>query len=179
MERRDFLKISVLTGAVTALESCGSPDTQLIRFLPEEDLVPGVATWKPSVCTLCPAGCGLIVRVMEGQAEVVRNGKTGIIKMGLAKKLEGNPQHPVNRGKLCARGHAGLQVLYHPDRLRGPDEAGGRAQLGAVRANQLGRCAEGIHRASFRIAFIGRRRIAGVFCRARCAGSGAYWWSAS
>lgn len=120
MERRDFLKISVLTGAVTALDSCGSPDTQLIRFLPEEDMVPGVATWKPSVCTLCPAGCGLIVRVMEGEAEVVRNGQTGIIKMGLAKKLEGNPEHPVNRGKLCARGHAGLQVVYHPDRLRGP-----------------------------------------------------------
>jgi anaerobic selenocysteine-containing dehydrogenase len=120
MERRDFLKISVLTGAVTALDSCGSPDTQLIRFLPEEDMTPGIATWKPSVCTLCSAGCGLIVRVMEGQAEVVRNGKTGIINMGLAKKLEGNPEHPVNRGKLCARGHAGLQVLYHPDRLRGP-----------------------------------------------------------
>ena len=107
MERRDFLKLSVLTSAVTALDGCGSPDTQLIRFLPEEDLVPGVATWKPSVCTLCSAGCGLIARVMEGQAEVVRNGRTGIIKMGLAKKLEGNPEHPVNRGKLCARGHAG------------------------------------------------------------------------
>jgi anaerobic selenocysteine-containing dehydrogenase len=120
MERRDFLRLSVLTGAVSALEGCGSPDTQLIRFLPEEDMVPGVATWKPSVCTLCSAGCGLITRVMEGQAEVVRNGKTGIIKMGLAKKLEGNPDHPVNRGKLCARGHAGLQVVYHPDRLRGP-----------------------------------------------------------
>jgi len=120
MERRDFLKISALTGAVTALDSCGSPDTQLIRFLPEEDLVPGVAVWKPSVCTLCGAGCGLLVRVMEGQAEVVRNGQTGLIKMGLAKKLEGNPRHPVNRGKLCPRGHAGLQVLYHPDRLRGP-----------------------------------------------------------
>jgi len=120
MERRDFLKISALTGAATALDSCGSPDTQLIRFVPEEDLVPGVATWKPSVCTLCGAGCGLLVRVMEGQAEVVRNGQTGLIKMGLAKKLEGNPQHPVNRGKLCPRGHAGLQVVYHPDRLRGP-----------------------------------------------------------
>jgi menaquinone reductase, molybdopterin-binding-like subunit len=120
MERRDFLKLSVLTGAVSALDSCGSPDTQLIRFLPEEDIVPGIATWKPSVCTLCPAGCGLIVRVMQGQAEVIRKGQTGIIKMGLAKKLEGNPEHPVNRGKLCARGHAGLQVVYHPDRLRGP-----------------------------------------------------------
>jgi len=62
MERRDFLKISVLTGAATALDGCGSPDTQLIRFLPEEDMIPGVATWKPSVCTLCPAGCGLHLR---------------------------------------------------------------------------------------------------------------------
>jgi anaerobic selenocysteine-containing dehydrogenase len=120
MERRDFLKISALTGAVTALDSCGSPDTHFIRFLPEETLVPGVATWKPSLCTLCGAGCGLLVRVMEGQAEVVRNGQTGLIKMGLAKKLEGNPQHPVNRGKLCARGQAGLQVVYHPDRVGNP-----------------------------------------------------------
>lgn len=120
MERRDFFKISALTAAVSALDSCGSPDTQLIRFLPEEDLVPGIATWKPSVCTLCSAGCGLQVRVMEGQAEVVRKGETGLITMGLAKKLEGNPDHPVNRGKLCARGQAGLQIVYHPDRLRGP-----------------------------------------------------------
>jgi anaerobic selenocysteine-containing dehydrogenase len=130
MERRDFLKLSVLTGAVTALESCGSPDTQLIRFLPEEDLVPGIATWKPSVCTLCPAGCGVIVRVMEGSAEVVRNGKTGIIKMGLAKKLEGNPEHPLNRGTLCARGQAGLQVVYHPDRLRAPMKKQGSRNSG-------------------------------------------------
>jgi menaquinone reductase, molybdopterin-binding-like subunit len=120
MERRDFLKISALSGAVTALESCGSPEQQLIRFIPDEDLVPGIATWKPGVCTLCSAGCGTLVRVMEGDAEVVRKGRTGLIKMGLAKKLEGNPDHPINRGKLCARGHAALQVLYHPDRLANP-----------------------------------------------------------
>ena len=54
---------------------------------------------------------------MQGEAEVVRNGQHGLIKMGLAKKLEGNPQNPVNRGKLCARGQAGLQVLYNPDRI--------------------------------------------------------------
>jgi anaerobic selenocysteine-containing dehydrogenase len=120
MERRNFLKLSAISGAVTALQSCGSPEQQLIRFIPDEDLVPGVATWKPGVCTLCSAGCGTIVRVMEGDAEVVRNGRTGLIKMGLAKKLEGNPQHPINRGKLCARGHAALQVLYHPDRIAHP-----------------------------------------------------------
>jgi anaerobic selenocysteine-containing dehydrogenase len=39
---------------------------------------------------------------------------------GRAVKLEGNPEHPLNRGKLCARGQAGLQTLYNPDRLGGP-----------------------------------------------------------
>ncbi len=120
MERRDFIKISALSGAMATLEACRSPEKQLIRFVPEEELIPGIATWKPSVCTLCSAGCGLLVRVMEGDAEVVRRGQHGLIRMGLAKKLEGNPQHPVNLGKLCARGQAGLQVLYHPDRITRP-----------------------------------------------------------
>jgi anaerobic selenocysteine-containing dehydrogenase len=120
MDRRNFLKVSAITGAATALDSCGNPERQLIRFIPEEDLVPGIATWKPSVCTLCPAGCGLTVRVMEGDAEVVRHGERGLMKMGLAKKLEGQPQNPVNQGRLCARGQAGLQVTYHPDRVRNP-----------------------------------------------------------
>jgi anaerobic selenocysteine-containing dehydrogenase len=120
MERRDFIKISTLSGVMATLGGCRSAEKQLIRFVPEEELVPGIATWKPSVCTLCSAGCGLLVRVMQGEAEVVRRGQQGLIKMGLAKKLEGNPQHPVNRGKLCARGQAGLQVLYHPDRITHP-----------------------------------------------------------
>ena len=120
MERRDFIKISALSGVMATLEACRAPEKQLIRFVPEEELIPGIATWKPSVCTLCSAGCGLQVRVMQGEAEVVRHGQQGLIKMGLAKKLEGNAQHPVNQGKLCARGQAGLQVLYHPDRITHP-----------------------------------------------------------
>lgn len=120
MERRDFIKISAITGATAALDGCGSPERQLIRFLPEEELTPGIAVWKPSICTLCPAGCGVMVRVMEGEAEVVRNGRPGLIKMGLAKKLEGNPHHPINHGKLCPRGQAGLQITYHPDRVKNP-----------------------------------------------------------
>jgi menaquinone reductase, molybdopterin-binding-like subunit len=120
MDRRNFIKISAVSGAIATLNACGHPDEKLIRFVPEEDLLPGIANWKPSVCTLCSAGCGLLVRVMQGDAEVLRHGEHGLIKMGLAKKLEGNPQNPVNMGKLCARGHAGLQVLYHPDRITHP-----------------------------------------------------------
>jgi len=120
MERRDFIKISAIAGATAALDSCGQPDVELIRFIPEEELTPGVATWKPSICTLCAAGCGTLVKVVEGDAEVMRHGRAGLIKMGLAKKIEGNPQHPISQGKLCPRGQAALQVTYHPDRIKGP-----------------------------------------------------------
>ena len=134
MERRDFIKISALSGVVATLDACRAPDKQLIRFVPEEDLVPGIATIKPSVCTLCSSGCGLQVRVMQGEAEVVRRGQQGLIKMGLAKKLEGNPQHPINKGKLCARGQAGLQVLYHPDRITQPIKRSGARGFGQADA---------------------------------------------
>jgi anaerobic selenocysteine-containing dehydrogenase len=39
---------------------------------------------------------------------------------GRAVKIEGNPEHPVNRGGLCSRGQAALQALYHPQRVYSP-----------------------------------------------------------
>jgi anaerobic selenocysteine-containing dehydrogenase len=120
MDRRRFIKISALTGTSATLASCGNPEYHLIRFAPEDRLVPGIEVWKPSICPLCPAGCGLTVRVMEGDAEVMREGKRGVTKMGLAKKLEGDPQHPVNQGKLCTRGLAAIEITYHPDRVGHP-----------------------------------------------------------
>src|SRR5262245_27059900 len=57
---------------------------------------------------------------MEGDAEVIRDGKIGVVKMGLAKKLEGDPQHPISQGKLCTRGQAAIEVTYHPDRVGHP-----------------------------------------------------------
>ena len=39
---------------------------------------------------------------------------------GRAKKVEGNVDYPINQGKHSARCEAGLQALYHPDRIRGP-----------------------------------------------------------
>ncbi len=162
MNRRNFIALSALTGAVATLDSCGSPDHQLIRFIPDEELVPGIAAWKPSVCTLCPAGCGLLVRVMEGEAEVVRKGQKGLVQMGLAKKLEGNPQHPVNRGKLCPRGHAGLQVVYHPDRLRNPRKRSGARGSGEFQEIGWDEAMQQLTAASFGAAFLGRRGFAGV-----------------
>src|SRR5215467_10826927 len=120
MDRRQFIKISALTGSSATLASCGNPEYHLIRFVPEDKLVPGIAVWKPSICPLCPAGCGLNVRVMDGEVEVIRNGQLGRTRMGLAKKLEGHPDHPINQGKLCTRGQAAAEITYHPDRIGHP-----------------------------------------------------------
>jgi anaerobic selenocysteine-containing dehydrogenase len=64
----------------------------------------GVETWVPSLCRLCPAGCGVRVRLVDG----------------LPVGLRGNRTHPVTRGGLCPAALSGLQELVHPDRLRTP-----------------------------------------------------------
>ncbi|MDO8631622.1 MAG: hypothetical protein Q7R41_14140, partial [Phycisphaerales bacterium] len=63
-----------------------------------------MSTWYATSCRECPAGCGMVLRGRESRVV----------------KCEGNPQHPVNRGKLCARGQAALHGLYDPDRIKGP-----------------------------------------------------------
>jgi menaquinone reductase, molybdopterin-binding-like subunit len=130
MDRRRFLKVTAITGTSAALSSCGSPENQIIRFVPDEEIAPGIAVWKPSVCPLCAAGCGVTARVMDGDAEVFRKGQPGITRMGLVKKLEGDPEHPLSQGKLCVRGQAAVQVTYHPDRLVAPMRRSGERGSG-------------------------------------------------
>src|SRR5436305_3063512 len=122
MDRRSFIKLTAVSGGATAIAACttGSPENQLIRFIPDEDLVQGIAEQKNSVCPICRAGCGTTVRVMQGDAEVVRNGQTGVMAMSLAKKVDGHALHPISQGALCPRGQASIQITYHPDRLIEP-----------------------------------------------------------
>jgi len=42
MDRRSFIKLTAVTGTSAALASCGNPENQLIRFVPAEDIVPGI-----------------------------------------------------------------------------------------------------------------------------------------
>jgi anaerobic selenocysteine-containing dehydrogenase/Fe-S-cluster-containing dehydrogenase component len=107
LDRRRFLTVlGVSGGGAVALSGCSTDKVErLIPYLVQaEDQVPGVATWYASSCTECPTGCGVHVRTREGRAV----------------KLEGNPAHPINQGKLCSRGQASLQGLYNPGRLKGP-----------------------------------------------------------
>ncbi len=130
MDRRKFLKVTAISGTAAALASCGSPENHIVRFIPDEELVPGIAVWKPSVCPLCAAGCGVTARVMDGDAEVFRKGQPGITRMGLVRKLEGDPEHPLSKGRLCVRGQAAVQVTYHPDRLVAPQRRRGERGSG-------------------------------------------------
>ena len=106
--RRQFLKWSGVSavGAV-AFNGCLIPEQELQIespvFLPE-DLVSGIDNWYATLCRQDPEGCGIIIRVVEGRA----------------KKVEGNPDYPLNQGKHHARSEAGLQALYHPDRISEP-----------------------------------------------------------
>jgi anaerobic selenocysteine-containing dehydrogenase len=123
-----------VAGSSTALSNCSRPEQQLVRFLPDDYFVPGQATWHPSVCGVCAAGCGLTVRVMAADADVVRDGQAGVVTILAAKKLEGAPQHPVNRGGLCARGQAAVQLTYHPDRITQPLKRSGARGSGEYQA---------------------------------------------
>jgi anaerobic selenocysteine-containing dehydrogenase len=120
MDRRDFIKLTAITGTSATLASCGNPEHQLIRFVPDDDIVPGIAEWKPSICPMCAGGCGMNVRVMSADVDTTRNGQAGVVAMPVAKKLEGNPKDPISQGGLCARGQASIQITYHPDRLTHP-----------------------------------------------------------
>jgi anaerobic selenocysteine-containing dehydrogenase len=121
MKRRDFLKTGGVAGTASLiLDGCGQPQ-QLIPLLVSEDrFVPGEEGWVRTVCQQCAAGCGITVRVMQGESIRTIDGQQKRVKAVQAKKIEGNPEHPISMGGTCARGQAGVQALYHPDRITSP-----------------------------------------------------------
>ena len=104
-----------------------------------EDILPGISTYYASTCQECSAACGLHVRTREARPV----------------KLEGNPAHPVNRGRLCARGQASIGWTYHPDRYRGPQakSGGGLSAISLDEANT--QLASAIQSAGSKVAVLG------------------------
>ena len=118
ISRRDFLKLATVGAATTAvLTGCG-PASRYIKREPYMEMPEytynGLSTYYATTCRECAAGCGLIVRTMQGRAI----------------KVEGNANNPVNLGKTCARGQATLQGLYNPDRITGPLHRTARGEAG-------------------------------------------------
>ncbi len=106
VKRRDFLKVLGAAGATASTVGCSSEKVgKLIPYLVHPDqTVSGVSTYYATTCRECAASCGIIAETRDGRTT----------------KLEGNPEHPLNKGALCARGQSALQGLYNPDRFRGP-----------------------------------------------------------
>ena len=102
ISRRNLFKLGVFSGLAAALPAWAK--TRVLT--PQEDAPPppGEESFAYTVCGLCPAGCGIRVRKIDGHP------------VGIS----GIPDHPVNQGGLCPKGPASLQELYHPDRLRTP-----------------------------------------------------------
>lgn len=106
VKRREFLKILGATGATTAVVGCSSEKVgKLIPYVASPDnTVPGVSQYYATTCRECATGCGVLAEVRDGRPI----------------KLEGNPEHPLNRGAICATGLSAMQGLYNPDRYRSP-----------------------------------------------------------
>jgi len=100
ISRRDFLKLSGVTGGAVALGAMIPPSVaaaaRMSGLLDRND-----SGYIPTTCEMCVWRCGVLARVENGRVV----------------KLEGNPAHPHSRGKLCARGQSGLMNTYGPDRV--------------------------------------------------------------
>jgi anaerobic selenocysteine-containing dehydrogenase len=108
VSRRDFLKVgtaTVVAGAgLTALKPTDKPlASQTVSTVSSEEKI------VKTTCALCPSGCGLDVRVVNGKAV----------------KVEGSALHPLNQGVCCLKGQTSLEMLYSPERIEHP-----RIQLG-------------------------------------------------
>jgi len=103
--RRDFMKLMAASTALATTACFQKPQHKILPYVNQpEEVTFGVPNFYASTCGECGAGCGTLVKTREGRPI----------------KLEGNPDHPVNKGGLCARGQASILGLYDPDRLRHP-----------------------------------------------------------
>ncbi len=135
MSRRGFLAAAGFSfaGATAMMSGCErAPEEKAIPFLVQpEEITPGRAVHYATTCGGCNARCGMLAKNRDGRPI----------------KLEGNPEHPIGKGGLCAIGQASLLDLYDSQRLsKGPKQDGAvvgwdvvdgevKAKLDAIRAN--------------------------------------------
>jgi len=112
ISRRKFI---ALVGASAALAGAGCSDYRSKGFIvpynqmPEEVTV-GDPTYYASTSSACTHSCGILIKTREGRPI----------------KVNGNPDHPVSRGKTCAKCQASILNLYDPDRIESPLEKSGK-----------------------------------------------------
>ena len=104
LSRRDFLKLGGAGAAALAAGQFIPPQVAQAARASRACSTPQGDGYIPSMCEMCVWRCGLLAKVEDGRVV----------------KLEGNPEHPHSRGKLCPRGQSGLMNTYDPDRVLTP-----------------------------------------------------------
>ncbi|HET7096498.1 MAG TPA: molybdopterin oxidoreductase family protein [Casimicrobiaceae bacterium] len=78
--------------------------------------LPGATTeTRNTTCYMCACRCGIRVHVRNGEV----------------RYIEGNPDHPINKGVICAKGSSGIMKQYSPARLTKPLKRRSGAERGA------------------------------------------------
>jgi thiosulfate reductase/polysulfide reductase chain A len=115
LSRRDFLKLgSASLGALATAQFIPPRAAEAAKLYSLDANGDG---YVPTTCEMCVWRCGVRARIDEGRIV----------------KLEGNPEHPHSRGKLCARGQSGLMNTYDPDRVLTPLVRAGKRGEGLFR----------------------------------------------
>lgn len=104
MKRRDFLKLSCGVAASLTLSTLGVSLLPLEAYAAELNKAKKVknATQTTSICCYCAVGCGLICSTDKKSGQIIN--------------IEGDPEHPINEGALCAKGAGIIQTTAANDK---------------------------------------------------------------
>ncbi len=103
LSRRGFLKLGAAAAGVAAAGRFIPP--LVAKAAQQADILDDNGSgYIYTMCEMCVWRCGVRAKVMNGRVV----------------KLEGNPDHPHSKGRLCARGQSGLMNTYDPDRVLTP-----------------------------------------------------------
>jgi Fe-S-cluster-containing dehydrogenase component/anaerobic selenocysteine-containing dehydrogenase len=118
MSRKQFLALLAASAAFTAAGCSDYRDKgEIVPYTKKpEEVTPGVPNYYASTCAGCSQACGILIKTREGRPI----------------KIDGNPDHPINRGKICAKGQASVLNLYDPVRLRKPKYSNASGSQGEV-----------------------------------------------
>ena len=110
MDRRQFFRVSGAGLAASSLVALGFSPTAALAEARNFKL--SRATETRNTCPYCSVGCGLIMYSLGDKA---KNVTSSIIH------IEGDPDHPVNRGTLCPKGAGLLDFVQSPNPLKWPE----------------------------------------------------------
>jgi formate dehydrogenase major subunit len=122
MSRRQFLRVTGATIAGSSLAVLGFAPATAMAEVRQYKLARTTET--RNTCPYCSVGCGIL---MYGLGDNAKNAAAAIIH------IEGDPDHPVNRGTLCPKGASLVDFIHSPSRLLKPQyRAPGATEWSAI-----------------------------------------------